>query len=197
MKGLSGAMVVAIAIGALVDAAGCGGTSSSNDAAGGGGSGGGGLGQRGRLRRRRLGRRGRLGRRRLGRGTGRDLSRDAARSVRHLGNGALMCFYEDCAGSGRTVASCVNGAWSVETGPCTGVVCQSQICQPGEVCVIPRRRRAAGRLRAERLRQRRGVVRLPAVVLRHLHGWRVAGVRRYHSVQHVSVRPVPVTGGES
>ena len=112
-------------------------------------------------------------------------------------NGALTCFYEDCAGSGRTVASCVNGAWSVETGPCTGVFCQSQTCQPGEVCVITRRRRAAGRVRAERVRHRRGVVRLPAVVLRHLHSWRVAGVRRYHQLQHVSVRPVPVTGGQS
>ena len=45
MRGMSGAILVAIAIGALVDAAGCGGTSSSNDAAG-GGSGGGWLGRR-------------------------------------------------------------------------------------------------------------------------------------------------------
>jgi hypothetical protein len=49
--------------------------------------------------------------------------------------GSETCFYEDCGGSGRTVARCANGAWSVETGPCTGVTCESQSCSPGQVCV--------------------------------------------------------------
>ena len=55
---------------------------------------------------------------------------------------AGSCFYEDCAGSGRTAATCVNGAWAVETGPCTGVFCQSQTCAIGQVCVV----RAGGAL---------------------------------------------------
>jgi hypothetical protein len=57
-------------------------------------------------------------------------------------NAAASCFYEDCAGSGRTVATCTNGAWAVETGPCTGVFCQSQTCAVGQVCVV----RAGGAL---------------------------------------------------
>ena len=124
MRGMSRAIFVAIAIGALVDAAGCGGTSSSNDAAGGGSGGGGGSGSGGAAA----------------------ATCPAARpGAGVLCSGTPTCFYEDCAGSGRTVASCVNGAWSVETGPCTGVVCQSQICQPGEICVI----RAGGALLVE------------------------------------------------
>jgi len=137
MRGMSRAVLVAIAIGALVDAAGCGGTSSSNDAAGGssgggdsggrGGSGGGGSG---------------------GAGTGGAAAATCPAAPPAAGaicSGTPTCFYEDCGGSGRTIASCVNGAWSVDTGPCTGVSCQSQICQPGEVCVI----RAGGALLVE------------------------------------------------
>jgi hypothetical protein len=59
--------------------------------------------------------------------------------------GALQCFYEDCGAGGRTVASCVNGTWSVETGPCTGVFCQSQTCEPGALCLM----RAGGALLVE------------------------------------------------
>jgi hypothetical protein len=50
--------------------------------------------------------------------------------------GGATCFYEDCAGSGRTVATCANGAWAVETGACTGVPCQSLTCAIGEVCIM-------------------------------------------------------------
>lgn len=50
--------------------------------------------------------------------------------------GTGSCFYEDCAGSGRTVATCANGAWAVETGPCTGVSCLSRTCAIGEVCIM-------------------------------------------------------------
>jgi hypothetical protein len=51
-------------------------------------------------------------------------------------SGAQTCFYEDCAGAGRTVASCANGTWTVQTGPCTGVFCQSQTCAVGQVCLM-------------------------------------------------------------
>jgi hypothetical protein len=56
--------------------------------------------------------------------------------------GAQTCFYEDCAGVGRTVASCASGAWNVQTGPCTGVFCQSQTCAVGQLCLV----RAGGAL---------------------------------------------------
>jgi hypothetical protein len=52
---------------------------------------------------------------------------------------AQSCFYEDCAGAGRTVATCVQGAWSVTNGPCNTFACQSGItatsCEAGKVCV--------------------------------------------------------------
>jgi len=51
-------------------------------------------------------------------------------------NAAASCFYEDCAGAGRTVATCANGAWNVQTGPCTGVFCLSQTCAIGQVCFM-------------------------------------------------------------
>ncbi|HMF42292.1 MAG TPA: hypothetical protein VKQ32_16585 [Polyangia bacterium] len=60
-------------------------------------------------------------------------------------DGAQTCFYEDCAAAGRTVASCASGTWSVETGPCTGVFCQSQTCAVGQICV----QRAGGALIVE------------------------------------------------
>jgi hypothetical protein len=46
------------------------------------------------------------------------------------------CYYEDCTDTGRTLARCVDGAWSLDTGPCaTGVSCQAQTCPVGQVCV--------------------------------------------------------------
>jgi len=49
------------------------------------------------------------------------------------------CFYEDCSGAGRTVATCVQGAWSVTSGACNTFACQSGItatsCDAGKVCV--------------------------------------------------------------
>jgi hypothetical protein len=39
----------------------------------------------------------------------------------------------------------VNGAFGIETGPCTGVFCQSQTCAVGQLCSI----RAGGALLAE------------------------------------------------
>jgi len=49
---------------------------------------------------------------------------------------AQTCFYEDCGAAGRTVATCANGGWSLEAGPCTGVFCQSQTCAVGEICLM-------------------------------------------------------------
>jgi len=52
---------------------------------------------------------------------------------------ARSCFYEDCAGVGRTVATCGQGTWSVTSGPCDTVVCENGItgtsCDVGKVCV--------------------------------------------------------------
>jgi hypothetical protein len=50
--------------------------------------------------------------------------------------GAPTCFYEDCEVTGRSVARCTNGAWTVETGACTGVYCLSQTCAPGQLCLM-------------------------------------------------------------
>ena len=190
MRGMSRAVLVAIAIGALVDAAGCGGTSSSNDAAG-GGSGGGGSGGGGG------GSGGGSGGGGYGRGSGRDLSggsagcgRDLRRHADVLLRGLRRQRPHDRELCERRVE---RRHRSVRQHPAS-----RRICQPGgEVCVI----RAGGALLVECARGTRAaprsVVRLPAIVLRRLHSWRVAGVRRYDSVQHVSVRPVPVTGGQS
>lgn len=57
----------------------------------------------------------------------------------------VLCAYEDCAGAGRTVASCVNGAWSVTTSACGETVdCTAggAQCSEGEICLV----RAGGAL---------------------------------------------------
>jgi hypothetical protein len=51
-------------------------------------------------------------------------------------SGTAQCFYEDCSAAGRTVASCAGGTWTVETGPCTNVFCQSMTCAPGQICMM-------------------------------------------------------------
>jgi len=104
-------------VGALAAAIGCGTAGSSADAsggAGGGGSGGGGGGG----------------------GSVAASCPGAAPAGGQSCSAAATCFYEDCAASGRTVARCENGAWAVETGPCTGVFCQSQTCPAGQVCMM-------------------------------------------------------------
>lgn len=50
-------------------------------------------------------------------------------------SGTQTCFYEDCTDTGRTVARCTNGAWTLETGPCTTVTCPGQTCPSGQICV--------------------------------------------------------------
>lgn len=67
--------------------------------------------------------------------------------------GGISCFYEDCAGAGRTIARCVAGSaaaprWTVTTAACTTVTCpnpSSLVCQPGQICVV----RAGGAFIAE------------------------------------------------
>ena len=111
---------------ALVLVAGCGTSSSSNDASGGGGSGGGGSG-------------GSTGSGGSGGGGGGSPLASCPGAVPTAGaacSNVPSCFYEDCAAGGRTVASCTNGAWSVETGPCTGAFCLSQTCAIGQVCLM-------------------------------------------------------------
>jgi hypothetical protein len=46
------------------------------------------------------------------------------------------CYYEDCSDTGRTIARCVDGAWSLDTGPCaSGVFCQAETCPIGQICL--------------------------------------------------------------
>jgi hypothetical protein len=53
---------------------------------------------------------------------------------------AETCYYEECAGKGRTLADCPLGVWKVSTGPCSSQVCGSwdgrvsRTCAAGEVC---------------------------------------------------------------
>ena len=59
------------------------------------------------------------------------------------GGTALSCVYQDCAGAGRTQASCQGGTWSVQTVSCDSVSCKgggvspsaAVICGPGQICV--------------------------------------------------------------
>ena len=52
------------------------------------------------------------------------------------------CYYEDCAGAGRTQATCTTGTWSVQATACTSVTCvgggistSSLTCDAGKICV--------------------------------------------------------------
>jgi hypothetical protein len=51
-----------------------------------------------------------------------------------------QCYYEDCAGAGRTLATCTGGTWNVETGPCGTSRCSatpvSMTCAYGQICVV-------------------------------------------------------------
>jgi hypothetical protein len=100
--------------------AGCGTASSPGDAGGGAGSGGGGSSGGGSG----------------GGGAAAANCPGAAPIAGQTCNVAASCFYEDCGASGRTVATCANGAWNVETGACTGVFCHSQTCAVGQVCLM-------------------------------------------------------------
>jgi hypothetical protein len=53
------------------------------------------------------------------------------------------CYYEDCAGAGRSLATCVAGTWRVESAACSSFRCEAPnteggglTCAAGQVCVI-------------------------------------------------------------
>jgi hypothetical protein len=52
-----------------------------------------------------------------------------------------ICYYEDCAGSGRALAFCSSGVWQVRTGACSTTTCQSFnpsvtiACPAGQICL--------------------------------------------------------------
>ena len=57
------------------------------------------------------------------------------------GGGSLTCFYEDCASTGRTLATCSGRTWTVQTAACGPVTCSSLLgqtttCLAGQACVI-------------------------------------------------------------
>ena len=59
------------------------------------------------------------------------------------GSGSVTCFYEDCASTGRTLAVCAGGTWTVQTaacGPGGPMSCSANgttsTCTAGEMCVI-------------------------------------------------------------
>jgi hypothetical protein len=54
----------------------------------------------------------------------------------------FSCFYEDCAGAGRTQAACTTGKWTVQTAACTTTACAgggitpgTLTCDIGKICV--------------------------------------------------------------
>lgn len=60
----------------------------------------------------------------------------------NCGSNALSCVYQDCAGAGRTQATCQGGTWDVQTVTCDSVSCKGGglaisgvICGPGQICV--------------------------------------------------------------
>jgi hypothetical protein len=63
-------------------------------------------------------------------------------------NTAGSCYYEDCAGAGRTIATCTNGNWIISTAACASVICpgpSTLTCQAGQLCMV----RAGGALLVE------------------------------------------------
>lgn len=53
------------------------------------------------------------------------------------------CYYEDCAGAGRTLAKCAAGSWQVTSAACGPYLCEAPItdagaltCAAGKVCVV-------------------------------------------------------------
>jgi hypothetical protein len=53
------------------------------------------------------------------------------------------CYYEDCAGAGRMLATCSAGTWKVQSAHCGSFDCQAPgkdggvlTCTPGQICVV-------------------------------------------------------------
>lgn len=62
---------------------------------------------------------------------------------RAMCTGSVTCTYQDCAGAGRTLATCQGGIWNVETAACdttrctgAGTTATTLNCQSDEVCVL-------------------------------------------------------------
>jgi hypothetical protein len=58
------------------------------------------------------------------------------------GTVGYSCFYEDCAGAGRTQAVCASGTWTVQTAACSSITCTGAgattttlTCAAGKICV--------------------------------------------------------------
>ena len=113
----------------------------------------------------------------------------------------LNCYYEDCAGAGRTVASCVAGStveprWQVATGACTAVTCpnpSSLTCPAGQLCFIS----AGGAVLVTCGTNTCGTsaisVQLPAVLQRGLLGARIGADRNHRLLQHVPTGRMPLS----
>jgi hypothetical protein len=63
----------------------------------------------------------------------------------YCGTATFTCYYEDCAGAGRTVATCASQAWQAESAACDSFACQAEganaeplTCAAGEVCMLTR-----------------------------------------------------------
>jgi len=58
------------------------------------------------------------------------------------GTVGYSCFYEDCAGAGRTQAVCASGTWTIQTAACSSMTCAGAgaptttlTCAAGKICV--------------------------------------------------------------
>ena len=49
---------------------------------------------------------------------------------------SASCRYYDCAGAGRTTASCDGSRWNVRSQACAAFRCDTGPCAPGEICVL-------------------------------------------------------------
>jgi hypothetical protein len=66
----------------------------------------------------------------------------APKNATACGPVGYSCFYEDCAGAGRTQAVCTAGAWKVESAACAAITCpgggitpSAVTCDTGKICV--------------------------------------------------------------
>jgi hypothetical protein len=57
--------------------------------------------------------------------------------------GGPTCYYENCGGAGRTLATCSNGTWQVQTAACESFACEAEgsaagsiSCAAGKLCVL-------------------------------------------------------------
>lgn len=63
----------------------------------------------------------------------------APASATSCASNGQVCFYEDCSGAGRSVATCRIGTWTVDVGPCEAVQCAypaNMTCPSGQLCSV-------------------------------------------------------------